>query len=231
MLLELVINQVNLFYQQIRFCKHCYAALFDLAAQENIQAETAPYLKEPSDDPVDPLYRAYFIKTLEKEMDIYRNLAKLEYYQMYGRVPIDGEAKLSDPAIYTFIQKTFNIGKPFVGLGNLGSAAFEVYSLDEYNPFRDLNRIPLHGGHYRNGEKVSRFSEYIAEEREYKNGQSFRQYFELPSLFDGGYYTRSQHISDAEAGLNGNVYAEYAGNSKNQTVGSRPRSARSTGYY
>ena len=181
----------NMFYFQPRFCKHLYAAWWDMQNRFATQKFVTPFLAEPSDEPMDGRYREYFYKTLEKSTDFRNRSKNLEYWEKFSpaknEVPVHMLYSDSNPTTVKVLNfDTLASGE----VPALQASGFTMFFLDQYNPLIPIppeNRPIYDGGQYEDGITVSSGSVLILDGGNYLNGEIVRPPIFRPAI-NGGVY-------------------------------------------
>lgn len=181
----------NLFYYQPRFCKHLYAAWWDMQNRFKTQQFVTPFLAQPSDEPMDGAYREYFQKTLDKETD-YRNRSRnLEYWEKFSPSKNDTPTHMLYADANPTTVKVLNFDTLASGeVPALQASGFTMFFLDEYNPLIPVppeNRPIYDGGQYEDGVPVGSGAVIIYDGGRYLNGNIVRPPIFRPAI-NGGVY-------------------------------------------
>jgi len=143
----------NLFYYQPRWCKHIYAAMWDLKNKYQQDAATTIWLPQPNDEPMNEWYREKFDRDLKKQTDFFQRERNLIWWNRYGPSPKEMPKQMLYPDTYNVVSKTLNIGE----LGSFVSLDPNNISLapvSEYDPYAPVLSETYDGGTYLNGTPV-----------------------------------------------------------------------------
>jgi len=181
-----VYSDPNLYYYQPRWCKHIYAAMWDLERRFN-QANTAsPWLPQPNDEPMNEWYREKFETDLKKQVSFLKRERDLTWWQRYSPTQDDMPTHMMYPDMYNMMSKTLNAGD-LNSFATLQADNFEMSTVDQFDPFApiDYNNLNSYdGGTYTNGDQVS----------------------PPVNTLDGGTYTNGELVPSAATPINGGVY-------------------------
>jgi len=180
----------NLFYFAPRWCKHIYASFWDLKnrfGEDNLQA---PWLSQPTDEPLDGRYREYFERNLQKSTTFENRQKNLRWWEKYSpsqeTVPI--HMMYSD--MMPTMVKALNFDTLASGVSSeITASGFEMLQIDQYNPFAPPDPATLQvidGGYYENGALISG-STLTYDGGSYLNGAVVPPP-SLPSSINGGTY-------------------------------------------
>ena len=181
----------NMFYFQPRFCKHLYASWWDMQNRFKTQAFVSPYLAQPSDEPLDPAYREYFYKNLERATDFKNRSRNLEYWERFSPSKDDTPTHMLYSDGFPTTSKVLNFDT--LASGNvpaLTASGFTMFFLDEYNPLIPVppeNQPIIDGGQYEDGIAVGSGIAFIYDGGEYINGDIIRPPV-FRTLVNGGTY-------------------------------------------
>ena len=148
-----VYSDPNLLYFQPRWCKHIYAAMWDLQRKFNQGDTTSPWLPQPNDEPMNEWYREKFEKELKQQVTFLKRERDLRWWQRYSPAKNDMPTHMMYPDMYNMMSKTLNAGD-IDSLATLQAPNFEMFTLDEFDPFApiDYNNLNSYdGGTYQNG--------------------------------------------------------------------------------
>lgn len=183
---ELVYSDFNFYYFYPKWCKHIYAAFWDMQLKYNQTTMTSSWLPQPNDEPLNEFYREYFDIQLAKQTDFLHRERDLRWWQRYSPAKDDMPIHMMYPDMYNMMTKSLNFGQ---GVTPLTANGFQMFTMDQYDPFapavffsdiyadaRYENGIAidppvniLDGGLYQNGVLVPPGS--------------------IPSIINGGIYT------------------------------------------
>jgi hypothetical protein len=176
----------NLYYYQPKWCKHIYAAMWDMQRRYNQGNATQPWLHQPNDEPTNEYYREKFDVDLKKQFDFLKREKDLVWWQRYSPTKNDMPSRMMYPDMYNMMTKTLNSG----GLENLNvlmADSFEMFTLDEYDPFAPIspNNLNIYdGGTYLNANPV----------------------LQPVNILDGSTYANGTQIPPAAYSINGGTY-------------------------
>lgn len=146
----------NLYYYQPKWCKHIYAAMWDLQRQNGNDASVTPWLPQPKDEPLNEWYREHFDKQLKQQSDFLRREKDLVWWQRYSPAVETLGTVLVYPDNYNNISKTLNFGT-LVDPTVVTSGSFEFFSPDQFDPSTPSGFVPTNydGGQYANGIRIT----------------------------------------------------------------------------
>lgn len=182
-----VYSDPNLFYYQPRWCKHIYAAMWDLSKKYEQESTVSPWLPQPNDEPMNEWYREKFEKDLQKQFSFFKRERDLIWWQRYSPTQNDMPSHMMYPDMYNMMSKTLNAGD-LNSFATLQAQNFEMFTVNEFDPFApvDYNNLNSYdGGTYANGDPVT---------------------FPVNSL-DGGTYANGDLIPVPATPINGGVYS------------------------
>jgi hypothetical protein len=147
----------NLYYYQPKWCKHIYAAMWDMYLRYGQQDATSQWiLHQPNDEPLNEYYRERFDRELHKQVDFMKREKDLVWWQRYSP-KIDGMPdRMMRPDMYNMMAKTLNSGDTD-SLNELAATSFQMFTFSEYNPFDPvaLDNLEIYdGGTYAYGSPV-----------------------------------------------------------------------------
>ena len=172
----------NLFYYQPRFCKHIYAAFWDLQNRfPQAVGSTEAYLAQPTDEPLDPRYREYFYRGLAKAADIYGNIERLNFYENISPSMNELPKHMMYSDSFPTLTKVMNFDVLSSGVVTpLVASGFEMFQPNDFNPLIPIppENIEIEdGGQYEDGLPVGPPAQLILDGGEYANGAA------LPPIF------------------------------------------------
>ena len=173
----------NLFYFQPKWCKHIYAAMWDLKNKYQQDAATTIWLPQPNDEPMNEWYREKFEMDLKKQTDFYTRSRNLRWWTRYGPSSSEMPKHLLYPDAYNVTAKTLNVGD-LGGLSVLKEPNFEILPVAEYDPYAPVVIETYDGGTYQNGALV----------------------LQPTNIVDGGTYTNGTLNPPIGISLNGGTY-------------------------
>lgn len=127
-----VYSDLNFYYYQPKWCKHIYAAFWDMRYKYNQTNTTSPWLPQPSDEPLNEWYREYFDKELKKQTEFLKREKDLVWWQRYSPAKDDMPVHMMYPDMYNMMQKTLNFG---TGVTPLTASGFDMFTVNEFDPF------------------------------------------------------------------------------------------------
>lgn len=177
----------NFYYYQPKWCKHIYAAMWDMQLKYNQENATSPWLPQPVDEPLNEYYREYFEKELAKQTSFLKREKDLVWWQRYSPAKDDMPTHMMYPDMYNMMTKTLNAGG-LEGPNTLQSPSFEMYTMDQFNPFDPASFVvnTYDGGTYENGVLVTQPTN-VFDGGQYANGVIIPP-AGFPSLINGGTY-------------------------------------------
>jgi hypothetical protein len=176
----------NLYYYQPRWCKHIYAAMWDLQKRYNEGNATSPWLPQPNDEPMNEYYREKFEIDLNKQFTFLKREKDLVWWQRYSPTKDDMPDRMMKSDMYNMMTKTLNVGD-LDSLQELVAPKFEMFNADQFDPFAPVAPTDLNiydGGLYANGVLVSGAVNII-------NGTTYANGTQVPPLanaLNGGTY-------------------------------------------
>ena len=185
---EVSYSDPNVYYYQPRWCKHIYAAMWDMQLRYNQSDATRPWLPQPSDEPMNEWYREKFEKDLEKQFTFFKRERDLVWWQRYSPTKDNMPQHMTYPDMYNMMSKTLNFGN-LSQSGVIEAPNFEMFTLNEFNPFSptDVERfVTYNGGVYSSGTVVTRPTRTL-DGGLYSNGIKIPP-SGFPSLINGGVY-------------------------------------------
>ena len=165
-----IYSDVNLYYYQPKWCKHIYAAFWDLQRKFNLSNNTSYNLTQPADEPLNEYYREKFEKNLQKQTDFLKRNEDFIWWQRYSPSLSGLPKHLLYPDKYNVVAKTLNFGQ-LDDFTELQDTNFELFTLDQYNPLNPASTPQdiYDGGVYSNGVTVTT-STAVLDGGEYSNG-------------------------------------------------------------
>lgn len=160
----------SLFYFQPRWCKHIYAAYWDMQRRFNLFNVTSFHLHQPNDEPMDEYYREKFEVDLKKQTTFLKREEDLVWWSRYSP-SLGGLPKhllYSDK--YNMVAKTLNFGQ-LNDLTELQDTNFQLFTIDQFNPLSrgSFPQEVYDGGSYANGVRTSS-SPNVLDSGQYTNG-------------------------------------------------------------
>jgi hypothetical protein len=182
---EMTYSDSNFYYYYPKWCKHIYAAFWDMQLKYNQTAMTSSWLPQPVDEPLNEYYREYFDKQLAKQTSFLKRERDLRWWQRYSPAKDDMPVHMMYPDMYNMMEKSLNFGR---GITELTSNGFLMFTLDEYDPFAPSISYATgyDNGTYANGIQISPPTN-ILDGGQYKNGVLIPP-ATIPSAINGGTY-------------------------------------------
>ena len=182
-------SYTNLYFHQPRWCKHIYAAMWDMQLRFSQGDMTQPWLVQPNDEPLDPYYREHLELEVQKQSDfLYRN-KNLVWWERYSPARDNMPAHMMMPDMYNMMVKVLNFGASGNFATAITSGNFVMSDVSQYNPF-DPSGTPTtiyDGGTYANGNATSSGVLFILDGGQYLNGALLPP-SGIPSFLNGGTY-------------------------------------------
>ena len=181
----------NLFYFQPRFCKHIYAAWWDMQNRFRTQKFVTPFLAQPSDEPMDGAYRDYFEATLMKQTDYVNRSRNLIYWEEFSPKKDDVPTHMLYSDSNPTTVKVMNFDTLASGeVPALQASGFTMFNIDDFNPLIPIppdSRPKYDGGLYKDGIAVPTGVAFIWDGGLYRNGDIIRPPIFRPSINGGTY--------------------------------------------
>lgn len=144
----------NVYFYQPKWCKHIYAAMWDMYLRYGQQNAASQWvLHQPNDEPLNEYYREKFEIDLKKQMSFMSREKDLIWWQRYSPAINEMPNRMMKADMYNMMTKTLNSG----GLDNLNelvATSFVMSTFDEFNPFGAIageNLDSYDGGTYSHG--------------------------------------------------------------------------------
>ena len=180
----------NLFYYQPKFCKHIYASWWDMQNRFQSQDFITPFLAQPSDEPLDPKYREYFQKNLDKQTTFLMRSDNLAWWERYSPSREDTPTHMLYSDMNPVVVKVLNFDTlASGGVSALKPSGFAMFDIDEYNPLIPVppeNRPKYDGGQYEDGIPVGSGALILYDGGTFINGVNQPPLFR-PSINGGTY--------------------------------------------
>ena len=165
----------NLFYYQPRFCKHIYAAFWDLQNRfPNQVGSVEAYLAQPTDEPMDERYREYFYINMAKASEILGNVNRLNSWENFSPALDDIPTHLMYSDSFPTLTKVMNFDILSSGdVTPLVASGFEMFRPGDFNPLVPIPPDQIDkedGGIYDNGLPVGSGAQFIYDGGRYLNG-------------------------------------------------------------
>lgn len=181
----------NLLYFQPRFCKHIYAAWWDMKNRFEGYDYLQEVLVQPTDEPMDERYREYFYRNLDKQMEVMRQVDNLNWWSKYSPFKDDLPTHMMYSDMFPTVVKVLNFNTLASGtVPNLVASGFSMFDIDTFNPLQPIppeNRPIVDGGGYDDGVVISGgLFTTIYDGGEYLNGSPLPP--EFRPLVNGGVY-------------------------------------------
>jgi len=174
----------NLFYYQPKWCKHIYAAMWDLKNKYQQSSATTIWLPQPNDEPMNEWYREKFELDLQKQNSFYNRERNLTWWSRYG-------PSIEEMPKQMLYRDTCNVVAKILNVGDLGSTAplnpanIVLEPVSVYDPYAPQAIETYDGGTYRNGAPV----------------------LTPVNIIDGGTYANGTEIPPIGISLNGGTYS------------------------
>ena len=144
----------NLFYFQPKWCKHIYAAMWDLQRALGERDNVSYWLPQPNDEPSHPAYREMFERDLNKQQDFFKRERDYRWWLRYGATRDELPTKILQPDSYNVFSKLTNAGKindPTVLL----PSGLTFFDINTYSPFVPASGLDVYdGGTYASGQRL-----------------------------------------------------------------------------
>jgi hypothetical protein len=141
----------NLFYFQPKWCKHVYAAMWDLQRALGQRDNVTYWLPQPNDEPSHPAYREMFDRNLEKSTAFLKRERDYNWWFKYGATREELPSRLLQPDTYNVFAKLTNAGTLDSPTSVLASG-LTFFDTKEYSPFVPPSGPDLYdGGTYASG--------------------------------------------------------------------------------
>lgn len=176
-----------LFYYQPKWCKHIYAAFWDMQRKFNLSDVTSYRLPQPNDEPMNEYYRENFEVDLKKQMSFLKRDEDFIWWQRYSPSLSGLPKHLLYSDKYNMIAKTLNFGQ-IDDVTELQDTNFQLFTIDQFNPL-DPASLPqdiYDGGTYANGITVTS-STNVLDGGQYTNGGLVPPSYP-PTFINGGTY-------------------------------------------
>jgi hypothetical protein len=177
----------SLFYFQPKWCKHIYAAFWDMQRKFRLFNVTTSRLPQPNDEPLDEYYREKFEVDLAKQNSFLRREEDLVWWSRYSP-SLGGLPKhLLYADKYNMIAKTLNFGQ-LDDLTELQDTNFQLFTINDFNPLNPdtLSQEIYDGGTYFDGVLVTS-SPDVLDGGQYTNGNLVPPSYP-PTFINGGTY-------------------------------------------
>jgi hypothetical protein len=138
---EQAYSDPSLFYFQPKWCKHIYAAVFDLSRTQSSDQVTSYYLPQPNDEPTHPAYREMFDRDLVKQTDFYERERDYRWWLRFGPTKEELPSHVLQPDTYNVFSKLTNLGtltSPDAAVAS-GLTFLDVQSYDPFTPASGLD--------------------------------------------------------------------------------------------
>jgi hypothetical protein len=177
----------HLYYFQPKWCKHIYAAFWDLYRKYGMSGSTSYYLPQPNDEPMNEYYREKFEGELQKQTDFLKRNKDFVWWQRYSPALNDLAKHLLYSDKYNMVAKTLNFGQ-LDDLTELQDTNFVLLTFDQFDPLNPagLPEDTYDGGTYANGELISQPT-LILDGGQYSNGELIPP-TTYPAFINGGTY-------------------------------------------
>lgn len=150
---EVSYSEASTLFFRPRWCKHIYAAMWELRGRFGQIDLTTPWLPQPADEPLNEYYREHFEIKLQKEMKFLYRQKELGYWQKYSPARDDMPDHLVYPDMYNMCSKVLNVGGSGIFDQPVESGNFQMFDLNEFDPFLPPGDIggTFDGGIYSSG--------------------------------------------------------------------------------
>lgn len=177
----------HLYYFQPKWCKHIYAAFWDLYRKYGMSGSTSYYLPQPNDEPMNEYYREKFEGELQKQTDFLKRNKDFVWWQRYSPALNDLAKHLLYSDKYNMVAKTLNFGQ-LDDFTELQDTNFVLLTFDQFDPLNPavLPEDTYDGGTYANGELISQPT-LILDGGQYSNGELIPP-TTYPAFINGGTY-------------------------------------------
>lgn len=180
----------NVYFFQPRFCKHIYASWWDMQNRFPNYKYLAPFLAQPSDEPMDDRYREYFQRNLEKQTKFLQSTDALVWWESYS----PAKNTIPEHVLYSDMNPTMVKVMNFDTLASgvtpsLAPSGFVMFDIDEFNPLQPVPpeaRPRIDGGVYVDGVISGVVPSIIYDGGEYTSGSGLPPYFR--PIVNGGTY-------------------------------------------
>lgn len=175
----------NLYYFQPKWCKHIYAAMWDLQRKFNQGDVVAQWLPQPNDEPTHPAYREMFDRDLDKQMNFFKRERDYRWWLRYGPTRSELPTRVLNPDTYNVFSKLTNAGtldSPTIIL----ASGLTFFDTNSYTPFVPPSGLDVYdGGTYASGIRLPHAP---------------------VATLDGGQYASGILISAIAFPINGGIY-------------------------
>ena len=142
----------NLFYFQPKWCKHIYAAMWDLNRALGDAENTGYWLPQPNDEPSHPAYKEMFEKNLKKQVDYLKRERDFKWWLKYGPTTAELPNKTLLPDNYVVFAKITNTGT-LKDPNEVLSSGLTFSDISTYSPFVPVSGVQIYnGGFYASGQ-------------------------------------------------------------------------------
>jgi hypothetical protein len=146
----------NLLYFQPKWCKHIYAAMWDLQRRLGQTEETSYWLPQPNDEPTHPAYREMFDRDLDKQLEFMKRERDYRWWLRYGPTRAELPQRLLKPDTYNVFAKLTNAGTLITPTEVLPSG-LTFFDINSYSPFVPPSGLDVYdGGTYASGSLIPR---------------------------------------------------------------------------
>lgn len=160
----------NLFYFQPKWCKHIYAAMWDLKRALGQQEAVEYWLPQPNDEPTHPAYREMFNRDLVKKTEFFGRERDYRWWLRYGPTRQELPKKLLEPDTYNVFSKLTNAGRiidPTVVL----PSGLTFFDTNTYSPFVPASGLDIYdGGTYASGLRLPHIPIATLDGKSYASG-------------------------------------------------------------
>jgi hypothetical protein len=141
----------NLFYFQPKWCKHIYAAMWDLNRLLGLTDDTSYWLPQPNDEPTHPAYREMFERDLSKKLDFLQRQKDYNWWLKYSPTRQELPQRVLQPDTYNVFAKLTNAGT-LNSPSEVLSSGLTFFDTGSYSPFVPASGLEVYdGGTYSSG--------------------------------------------------------------------------------
>jgi hypothetical protein len=179
----------NIYFYLPRFCKHIYASFWQLYKRFG-QDYMAPWLAQPTDEPMDDKYREYFDINLSKETTFNKRQENLRWWEKYSPSKDTVPTHMMYPDMVPTMVKVLNFDTLASGITSpMVASGFQMFTVDQYNPFDPVQAAlrTFDGGIYSSGVTVGGTVSFIFDGGRYSSGVLIPP-SSYPTLLNGGVY-------------------------------------------
>lgn len=160
----------NLLYFQPKWCKHIYAAMWDMYRGLGQANTTSYWLPQPNDEPTHPAYREMFDRDLSKQLDFFERERDYRWWLRYGPTKAEMPRHVLNPDSYIVFTKLTNAGTLIDPQPALASG-LTFLDTGSYNPFVPASGVDIYdGGTYASGQLNPRTISGVLDGKLYASG-------------------------------------------------------------